>query len=172
MMHLPIECRFWRAPTLGASLKAGWCYPHSTCSIPAPRLSAIAIKPVPSHSRAIPIFLSHKLFFILVSINCTEALGFVMWSAHSKIYCSQASTRITKLSVGLEKERGRLCNEWKAHVFKKTIRSVGGHVPRAGCACQNRNGIRADEILAGRSRGMEATPAGCPIQRKNCEPPK
>jgi len=119
-----------------------------------------------------PNLLFHKLFFILVSINCTEALGFVMWSAHSKIYCSQASTRITKLSVGLEEERGRLCNEWKAHVFKKTIRSVGGHVPRAGCACQNRNGIRADEILAGRSRGMEATPAGCPIQRKNCEPPK
>ena len=24
---------------------------------------------------------------------------------------------------------GRLSNDWKVHVFKKTIRSVGGHVP-------------------------------------------
>ena len=76
------------------------------------------------------------------------------------------STRITELSVGLEKERGRLSKDWKAHVFKKTIRSVGGHVPRAGGACQNGNGILADEILAGRSRGMEGTQAGCPIQSR------
>src|ERR1700730_4289682 len=62
------------------------CYCYKTCSFALARN---------------PNFLFHKLFFILVSINCTEALGFVMWSAHSKIYCSQASTRITKLSVGL-----------------------------------------------------------------------
>src|SRR6202171_3825046 len=83
---------------------------------------------------------------------------------------THVSSRVTTSSVALDKERLRLSNDWKAHVFKKSIRSVGGHVPRAGCACQNRNGIRADEILAGRSRGMEATPAGCSIQRTNCEP--
>jgi len=75
MMHLPIECRFWRAPTLGASLKAGWCYPHSTCSTPAPPLSAIAIKPVPSHSRVIPIFFSINYFLFLYRSIVPKRLG-------------------------------------------------------------------------------------------------
>jgi len=42
---------------------------------------------------------------------------------------ADVSSRITKTSVGLDKERGRLSNDWKAYVFKKTIRSDGGYVP-------------------------------------------
>jgi hypothetical protein len=39
------------------------------------------------------------------------------------------ASRITKLSVGLDNEQVRLSNDWKAHVFKKTIRGLGAHVP-------------------------------------------
>jgi hypothetical protein len=51
----------------------------------------------------------------------------------------------------------KLSDDWKAYVFKKAIYSVGEYVPGAGCAGQKRDGILANEILAGRSRGMEAT---------------
>ena len=42
---------------------------------------------------------------------------------------ADVSRRMTQFSVGLDNERIRLSSDWKAHVFRKTIRSVGGHVP-------------------------------------------
>ena len=59
------------------------------------------------------------------------------------------------MSVGLDEEKVTLGNDWKPHVFKKTIRSVGGYVPRAGGACQKTNGLLPDGILAVGSGGME-----------------
>jgi hypothetical protein len=59
------------------------------------------------------------------------------------------------MSVGLDEEKVTLSNDWKPHVFRKTIRSVGGYVPRAGGACQKTNGLLPDGILAVGSGGME-----------------
>ena len=52
-----------------------------------------------------------------------------MWITTFGNILADGSRRMTQLSVGLDSERIRLSNDWKAHVFKKTIRSVGGHVP-------------------------------------------
>jgi hypothetical protein len=71
----PRRRRLRRRSTLGASLKAGWRYPHSTCSAPAPPLSAIAIKPVPSHSQVAPIFFSINYFLFLYRSIVPKRLG-------------------------------------------------------------------------------------------------
>ena len=107
-------------------------------------------------------------------LNGKEFLPQSEWACHLDFtfgnILTDGSSRMTKLSVGPDKERFRLRNDWKAHVFKKAICSVGGHVPWAGCACQNGNGILADGILACRSRGMEAIQGiSLPILGKNCE---
>jgi hypothetical protein len=78
---------------LGASLKAGWCRPHSTCSIPSLPLSATATKPVPSHSHVTAIFLSIFLTINLVPTNCTKALGFVMGTRQARTYCGTCQGR-------------------------------------------------------------------------------
>jgi hypothetical protein len=70
-----------------------------------------------------------KLSFILVPTSCTKVIGLVMWTTHSETYPRTGASRMTKLSVGVHNEWIRYSNDWKAHVFKKTIRSVGGHVP-------------------------------------------
>jgi hypothetical protein len=52
-----------------------------------------------------------------------------MWITTFGNMLAGGSRRMTQLSVGLDSERIRLSNDWKAHVFRKTIRSAGGHVP-------------------------------------------
>ena len=42
---------------------------------------------------------------------------------------TQVSSPVTASSVAIDKKRGRLSNDWKIYVFKKTICSVVSHVP-------------------------------------------
>jgi hypothetical protein len=79
----PISAR--SSSMLGASWKAGWCCPHSTCSTPSHRRYLL----LRYCSLALALYfnlLFHKLLFILIPTNCTKALGFVMRITYSEIY--------------------------------------------------------------------------------------
>jgi hypothetical protein len=72
---------------------------------------------------------------------------------------SEVSSHVTTSSVVIERRGHRWRSDRKDNVFTKAIHGVRSYVPSAGGACQKPDGIPANEILAGRSGGMEAAQA-------------
>ena len=65
-------------------------------------------------------------------INRCEELHQSAWVCHANYIfgdiLNQVSSPVTE-SVGIDKKRGRLSNDWEIDVFKKAICSVGSYVP-------------------------------------------
>ena len=104
--------------------------------LPGVRRIRGCIRTMTDEANPLPFALARNrnlLFYKLSFIRVSTKLNQPGWVCHVDYtfgnMLADGSRRMTQLLVGLDSERIRLSNDWKAHVFRKAIRSVGGYVP-------------------------------------------